>query len=243
MDLEILEALALSDDRASALAQLLPGSEDHDYHRCLHAQHAGDLAAADEILRAWPERHGHGERYERLRMRQQLYRLGDDPASAADDIRDRFSVSHWHEAEVDEVDPTRPTKLASHAFDGVALLRQAVDHDANLSQVTDEGVYELLEHKLDPERRRVLLNRLSHTQQTELVAFVADDLAARGSGGFGSLAVHNKLTLDQLHALAEQRKDVRTHHAWVAAVVRRMRPPASIDLELDRDARDVYLRE
>src|SRR5262249_51474202 len=79
MDLEILEALALSDDRASALAQLLPGSEDHDYHRCLHAQHAGDLAAADEILRAWPERHGHGERYERLRMRQQLYRLGDDP--------------------------------------------------------------------------------------------------------------------------------------------------------------------
>src|SRR5215470_2069058 len=165
MDLEIREALALAEDRATALAQLLPGSEDHDYYRCLHAQHAGDLAGADEILRAWPERHGHGERYERLRLRQQLYRLGDDPVSAADDIRDRFGVSHSHEAEVAEVDPTRPTKLASPAFDGVALLRQAVDNDANLSQVTDEGIYELLDHKLEAGRRRVLLGRLSHTPQ------------------------------------------------------------------------------
>jgi hypothetical protein len=38
MDLEPLESLALSDDRAAALAQLLPGSEDRDYYRCLQAQ-------------------------------------------------------------------------------------------------------------------------------------------------------------------------------------------------------------
>jgi len=58
VDLEIREALALSEDRPAALAQLLPGSEDHDFYRCLHAQHAGALADADEILRTWPERHG-----------------------------------------------------------------------------------------------------------------------------------------------------------------------------------------
>src|SRR5215468_5869668 len=100
MDLELLEALALSGDRSAALAQLLPGSEDHDYYRCLHAQHAGQLTAADDILRTWPERHGHTERYERLRLRQQLCKLGDDPASTADDVRDHFGVSHSHEAEV-----------------------------------------------------------------------------------------------------------------------------------------------
>src|SRR5262249_5080677 len=102
MDLEILEALALSDDRANALGQLLPGSEDHDYFRCLHAQHMGALDEAEAIIDAWPSRHGQNERYERLRQRQEWYRLGEDPERVADDVRDRFGVSHWHETEVAE---------------------------------------------------------------------------------------------------------------------------------------------
>ena len=72
MELEILEALALSTDRRGALSHLLPGSEDHDYYACLHAQHAGDLDAAETILEAWSGRHGHSERLERLRLRQLL---------------------------------------------------------------------------------------------------------------------------------------------------------------------------
>jgi hypothetical protein len=59
MDLEILEALALSDDRGGAIAQLLPGSEDHDYYRALHAQQRGALdEAAAAVIAAWPGRHG-----------------------------------------------------------------------------------------------------------------------------------------------------------------------------------------
>src|SRR5438094_8237176 len=103
MDLEILEALALSEDRTSALAQLLPGTEDHDYYRCLHAQHAGALDDADAILDSWVERHGANSRYERLRLRQQLCRLGQDPGRVADELRDRFHISHWHEPEVASV--------------------------------------------------------------------------------------------------------------------------------------------
>jgi hypothetical protein len=82
MDLELHEALALSGDRSAAIGRLLPGSEDHDYYRCLRAQHAGALDEADEILRAWPERHGGTQRYERLRLRQLLYRTaGAAPVS------------------------------------------------------------------------------------------------------------------------------------------------------------------
>src|SRR6185437_11324415 len=106
-DLEILEALAFG-DRDGALGQLLPGSEDHDYYRCIHAQHAGALDEADRILDAWQERHGASERYQSLRLRQLFYRLGEGARGAADEIRDRFGVSHWHEAEVGELDPTRP---------------------------------------------------------------------------------------------------------------------------------------
>ncbi|HEU0037615.1 MAG TPA: hypothetical protein VFQ53_43690 [Kofleriaceae bacterium] len=243
MDLEIREALALSDDRTAALGQLLPGSEDHDFYRCLHAQHAGALDEADQILHAWPERHGHTERYERLRLRQLLYRVTREPARAADEVRDHFSVSHWHEAEVEEIDPTRPTRLADGVFDPNSLLQQAIDYDTNLSQVTDEGLLELVARPLDPARRRVLLSRIRHTPQPEIVQLVADDLGTRGSSGFGSLAIHDQLTLDQLRALADRMPELRGHFGWVSAVVRRMRPHHSIDLDLDRETRTVYLEQ
>src|SRR6185295_15760740 len=89
MDLEILEALALSDDRSDALAQLLPGSEDHDYYRALHAQHRGALAEAATVLEAWPDRHGRTPRHDRLRLRQLLLRVTTAPAPAADPAADR----------------------------------------------------------------------------------------------------------------------------------------------------------
>lgn len=247
MDLELLEALALSDDRSAALAQLLPGSEDHDYYRAIAAQHRGALDEVDAIVGAWPERHGHTPRYDRLRLRQLLYRVTAAPPApprgVTEQVRDRFGVSHWHEAEVEEVDPSRPSRLADDAFDPIALLQQAAENDANLSQVTDEGISELVgtAGQVEPARRRVLLNRLSHTAQPEVVGLVAEELAQRGSGGFGSLVIHRELTLDQLHALAERRPELRGHAGWVAAVVTRLRPPAEVDLELDGDARAAHL--
>lgn len=244
MDLELREALALSDDRTEALAQLLPGSEDHDYHRCLRAQHAGNLDEAEQILHAWPQRHGHTQGYERLKLRQLLCRAAIAPASVADRLRDQFGVGHWHEKEVEEVDPRRPTKVAEGAFDGVALLKQAVDHDSSLSQVTDEGLYELFDWNLDATRRRVLLGRVGHSPHPELVPLVAADLATKNSGSFGSLAVHHQLTLAQLLDLATRVRELRGSQAWVLAVVQRMVPArAIVDLEVDRDGRQAFLEQ
>src|SRR5262245_25146801 len=121
MDLELLEALALSEDRGAALAQLLPGSEDHDYYRALHAPHRGALGEAAAVLEAWPDRHGRTVRYEQLRLRQLLAQVtaaptsaaaGDAAASqamAADQLRDWFGVNHGHQAEAEsEATPSRP---------------------------------------------------------------------------------------------------------------------------------------
>ncbi len=242
MDLEILEALALSDDRPAALAQLLPGSEDHDYFTCLHAQHRGALPEAQRIIEAWPERHGHDDRLSRLELRQLMYRVMREPADAADELRDRLGVSHDHEAEVAEVDPTRPTRLAPGQFDPVALLRRGVEYSSDLGQVTDEGLYELLTTSLDSTRRNRLLARLHHTPAPELAALVAADLDVRGNQ-FGILQIHQELTLTQLREVAKRRPELLTVRAWIDAVIRRMRPPSEVDLELDRHAREAYLVE
>ena len=246
MELEILEALALSTDRAAALALLLPGSEDHDYFRGLDAQHRGRFDEVDALLDAWPDRHGSTETFERLRLRQTLYRLGRSEAEAsdaADRVREVLGVSHWHEAEVAEVDPTRPSRLPDDAFVGVTQLQRAAGVGTNLERVTDEGCQELVGWDIDPQRRRVLLSRIGHTPHAALVDLVAADLTTRGSGTFGSLPAHAQLTLAQLEAVAVRAPDVRTHAGWLTAVIRRMQPPASVDLELDREARDAYLRE
>lgn len=175
MDLEILEGLALSEDRGAALAQLLPGSEDHDYFRCLHAQHRGDLDEADRIIAGWPDRHNSGATYRRLQLRQLMYRVVREPARAADDLRDWLGVQHWHEAEVAEIDPSRPTRLAPGTFDGAALLARGLEYSSDLSQVTDEGLYELLGTELDSSRRRMLLGRIHHTASPHLAKLVAED--------------------------------------------------------------------
>jgi hypothetical protein len=247
MDLELLEALALSADRSAALAQLLPGSEDHDYYRALDAQHRGALDEAEAVLQSWPERHGHTPGYDRLRARQLLYRVTGSPPQEVEPVRDWLEVSHWHEADaevsIEDVDPSRPSRLPGGAFDPVALLRQAAEADANLTQVTDEGISELVEWQPEPARRRVLLGRLGHTPQPEVIGLVLGELAQRSSTGFGALAIHRELTLDQLRELAELHPELRGHAGWVAAVATRMRPPAAVDLEIDRDARAAYLDE
>ncbi len=242
MDLEILEALALSEDRGAALAQLLPGSEDHDYHACLRAQHRGDLDEAERLLASWPDRHGQGAMYRRLQLRQLLYRVVREPALAADELRDRLGVSHHHQAEVAAVDATRPTRLAAGAFDGAALLARGVDYASDLSQVTDEGLYELLARELDAPRRHALLERLQHTPAEQLAVLVARDLETRGNA-FGQMRIHGELTRAQLEQVAELRPELATQRGWIDAMIRRMRPPASVDLALDRDAREAYLVE
>ena len=246
MELEILEGLALGEDRRAALAQLLPGSEDHDYYRALHAQQRGALDEAAQVIEAWPDRHGRTARYSQLQLRQLMYRVMATPpdGDAADQVRDWFGVGHWHEAEVaadDDAARARPTRLADGVFDPARLLREAALYDGNLTQVTDEGALELIAAPLEPSRRRVLLNRLGHSPAPELIALIAEELAQHGSGGFGALRVHRELTLAQLHAVAALRPELTAHAGWVAAVITRMRPPARVDLALDLEARAAYL--
>lgn len=244
MDLEVLEALALAEDRTKILAQLLPGSEEHDYHAVLLAQHRGELDRAETLIEAWADLHGNTTTLERLRLRQRLYRLGSDPEEVADDVRGQLGVSHWHTAEVAERDPTRPTRLSEETFDGAKLLAAAVAEASDLSRVTDDGIDALLDDgraaTLDGSRRRALLARAGHTASPSLVALVVADLES--GSAFGTLRAHGALTSDQLAQVAERVPKLRNDGRWLEAVIRRMRPPADVVLDEDRDAREAYLR-
>ncbi|MBZ0238743.1 MAG: hypothetical protein K8M05_40915, partial [Deltaproteobacteria bacterium] len=69
------------------------------------------------------------------------------------------------------------------------------------------------------------------------------DLAEKSSKGFGSLAIHHRLTRAELDELARARPALRQHKAWVEAVVTRLRPPPHVDWDLDLASRVAYLDE
>lgn len=247
MDLEHLEALAFAEDRAGALARLLPGSADHDYYRCVHLQQRGQLDEAQQIIDEWTNRH-HDDRHEALELRQLLLRLSQRGADEdRGDTRDRFGAHHWHEPEAATRQSRLPSSLDPHAVNGSQLLREAVRYSSDLSQVTEEGLYELLEampgiYELDETRRRKLLERLGHTPAPELVELIAADLSRRDLARFGSVGAHRQLTLAQLGELAQRhRRELGQHKEWVGMVLQRMRPPAHVDFDQHGPERVKYL--
>ena len=51
-EIRYVEDFALAKDRAEALKQLIPGTEDYYYYHCLHYQHTEQFDKADELLSA-----------------------------------------------------------------------------------------------------------------------------------------------------------------------------------------------
>lgn len=242
MDLEPLEALALSDDRDAALALLLPGTAEHDYWRGVHLQHRGRLDEVDPILAGWLQRHGHtDEHHERLARRQLLLRAGQDLGAHADTIRFEAGLRLDDQAEAVAAAQRFPTRLDPAIVAESRLVRDAIDRGNDLAYLSDWALPELVASEQGATRRRHLLQRLPRANIPGLVALIAADLGERSSRGFGTLAIHNRLDLAQLDELAGLAPELRQQTAWVHAVLQRMRPPSGVDWQSDLAARDEYL--
>lgn len=241
MDIDQLEALALGDDRAAALAALVPGSEDHDTWRAIGLQHQGLLDEVDRVLAAWTSRHGDTTARRRIERRQLLLRLGVDLDSAAPQVVDAAGLQLQHEAEVEAGAARYPTRFDDAPLALGLVLADAIAASRTLERVTAAGLPSLVGRALDPARRRSLLERLDRTGLPGLVQLIADDLDDRTSRGFGSLALHACLTSDELVELAQLRPVVAQQQAWVDAVIARLLPPLEVELDQDLDARAAYL--
>ncbi len=243
MDIEQLEGLALGDDRSSALAGLVAGTEEHDYWRAVHLQHRGALAEVDALLARWRSRHGDSALRARLDRRQLLLRAGVALAEVADRLRDEAGAVLHHEPEIEAAAARHPSRFADARLDEDKLLELALSRGRGLDEVTPAGLVRLVGRTLDAHQRRLLLERLDRTGLPGLVALVAADLGEKSSKGFGSLAIHHRLTRAELEELARARPALRQQQAWVEALVTRLRPPPHVDWELDLAARIAYLDE
>src|SRR5437667_7574749 len=74
-----VEDFALSRDRAAALRQLIPGTEDYYYYHCLHYLNSEQYAKAEELTKPWLERFGQTPRLSEIQTRHALLPYSRDP--------------------------------------------------------------------------------------------------------------------------------------------------------------------
>ena len=73
------ETFALAEDREKALEELVPGTEDFFYYRCLHLLATERPAACDPLLADWVRAHGETPRVWEIRSRRALATFDADP--------------------------------------------------------------------------------------------------------------------------------------------------------------------
>jgi len=95
--------------------------------------------------------------------------------------------------------------------------------------------------KLDKVRRRDLLQRLQHPGFPNLVELTTDDLGERDSRGFGSLRIHNQLTLAQLDKCLKRIPKLRDNTNFINTYLRKLHPNTDINWAADSAEKRKYL--
>jgi hypothetical protein len=232
------EKFALAADRVKALEQLIPGSPEHYFYSCLHAQNEGDLAKVDELLAAWRQRHGRGDaQQDRLEARQALLRYRDDPAGTYAYFVRRFNLRFDQARVVPGATPDLPTKLDAALVSTESWMRDALARsERTLNGLEDHALAEVVVRELSDTQVSDLLSRLRRPDVPGLAGLVVRELGFERSKGFGGLAIHRLLLLAQLEECLGARPELLTETNFVEVYLQRLVPNA------DEDVRDLGVR-
>ncbi len=239
------ETYALAADRQAALANLIPGTDEHYHLTCRERLDARDFASVRRLLTPWIRAHGRNERVLQIENRLALLDFGDNPAAAFALLQERLGLQFAHQRQALRDAPRQdlPSRLDPQTLDVAQLRRAALAaHPGSVQGFTDAALPNLLASDLDADQLRHLLGRLDRADLDNLPQFVVRDLAHTGSGGFGSLRVHALLSLDQLEACAQLTPTLLGEPRFVAAMLTKLAADAPDGWQHDPAARDAHLQ-
>ncbi|EKD81410.1 MAG: hypothetical protein ACD_39C01822G0001, partial [uncultured bacterium] len=144
------EEFCLSEDRAEALKQLIPGTPDYYYYWSLYHQLRGEQVQLDKMLEQWIKRYGHTSQVEEIRNREALLNYSKDPGKAFDHIIRQLNLRFDHQKKQTVSKSTFPSILDGKAFSSEAFARQALSEYSDLSGFTIAGLQSLINQQLNP---------------------------------------------------------------------------------------------
>ncbi len=236
-----VEEFALAPDRAIALKQLIPGTEDFYYYHCLHYQNSEQFDRVEQLLQAWIQRYNYTPRVREIQNRQALLTYRLDGQKSLDYLQRTLQLQFNHQRETVGASPDLPSQLDPSRIARDALLQQALRDYQNLDGFENGALDWLVQTPLPPERLRNLLERLTRPDYPKLAQLVVDDVNQPGSGGFGSLPIHAMLLLEQLDECLRLKPDLLNQAQFVNIYLSKLRPNDDVDLQRDPAARQAYL--
>lgn len=237
----LLEEFVRSTDREVVLKKLVPGTQQYYYLHALHYQNTNQMDKVDETLKVWEKRfNNQSSQWKQIKNRQMLLKYSDDPKATLKYLEEKLNLNFNHQREVPTAQRKLPTKLDPKLIDQDALLKKALSN-SNLGKISDQGLRLLAGTKLNKQQRRDLLKRLDRPDFPGLVGLIVSELKEKGSVGFGKLAVHRQLTLEQLDELAAALPKVGAETDYVNIYMSKLRPSEDVNWVADRKERREYL--
>src|SRR5262245_43596932 len=188
-DVGYAEDFALARDRAAALGQLIPGTEDYYYYHCLQLLNTAQLDKLDQYTKPWVERHGHTARVTEVQVRRHLLSYEKHPKAALDFLVAHLGLRFDHQKEVLGAAPNLPTALDPRLIGRDTLKANSFVRWSHLANFEDSALDWLAAENLTWERRRNVLQRLQRPDVPTLPRMIADDLKAEHAQAFGSFPV------------------------------------------------------
>ena len=234
-EIGFVEDFALAADRAVALKQLVPGTEDFYYYHCLHAQQTEQFDKVEPLVTQWIQRIGHTQRVNEILARQALLTYDKNPQKTLEFIRNKLGVQFGHQKEELGVEPNLPTQLDPKVISRPPLMVRAFQHGGT-DGFEDAALDWLVNENLDADRRRHLLSRMTRPDYSPLVKLVIDDINHPNTGGFGSFNIHRLLTKSQLEECLKLRPDLIHNQHWVVPSLIKLQPGPDEDCSTTRNS-------
>jgi hypothetical protein len=246
-ELEFLEKFSFG-DREEALKKLVPGTDDCFYYTIVHHQLNQQVDKAAVVLAEWRARYGSGqmppETYRTALRRNMLLAYGEKPAETLDFIRRELGIEFGHARRPVTQDASRPAVGSSTLDQELLRADRRVDDvlaRQGIGGFSEEGLYLLAERDLPVTQTRELLGRINDPAYPGLTKMILKELSDRHSGGFGALAAHNVLTLDQLKELATASRSLFGDERFVLAWLARLAPADGVDVAENTAERAAWL--
>jgi hypothetical protein len=235
-----LEKFSLADDRAGALRDLIPGTEEYYYYHCLYYQDTGQLEKVEELLPLWIKRYNETPLVVEIRNRQALLSYDIDSKKSITFLTERLGLRFDHMKEISGENPGHSTSLDPKQIGYATLYQLATSRHQNLDGFESRALEEVAQGELDTLRLHDLLSRLERPDLPNLPALVAKDLDNPQSRGFGSLSIHNKMLRNQLDELLRLRSDLNNNEEFVKTYIAHIRPGTDVEWKRDPEARIEY---
>lgn len=224
--IEFVEDFVLAAERPTALQKLVPGTEDYFYYHSLDRQLREEYGPVEEWLKQWIDKHGVTERVREMQLRQALLRYPSQPRESLDFIVQFLGLQFDHQRRIPPAEQKLPTSLSPELLSVERLLERALREHPETSGL-ELGGLELVAgnfEQLDRVKRRHLLARIEYPDFPRLLELIEDDLRQPDRPAFGSLPIHQQLTLEQLARLAGTLPQLGNELGYVQLYCRKLLP-------------------